>query len=166
MRDAVAAGGLGNAGTELDDPADALVPGDERRCGLHRPVAVGGVYVGVAQPRRLHLDQDLARLELAPRHLLDAERRAEVVNYRGVIAGDGRGRLVWFRGGDGHESLLLLDDAHLPGRAGSVIRRRTQTVRGQVLSRDGPLRLAHEMLVAAEVVALPSRRSDAGFGGP
>lgn len=54
----------------------------------------------------------------------------------------------------------------LPGRAGSVIRRRTHTVRGQVLSRDGPLRLAHEMLVAAEVVALPFRRSDAGFGGP
>ena len=58
-RDAVAERDLGDAGAELDDDADALVAGDERRRRLDRPVAVGGVDVGVAQARRLDLDADL-----------------------------------------------------------------------------------------------------------
>ena len=49
-----------HAGAELLDDADPLVAGDERRpAGLHRPVAVSGVDVGVAQTARLHADEDL-----------------------------------------------------------------------------------------------------------
>ena len=50
----------GDAGADRLDDADALVAGDERRRRLDRPVAVGGVDVGVAQAARLDADQDLA----------------------------------------------------------------------------------------------------------
>src|SRR5690606_11920432 len=46
------------------DDADALVAGDERRGGSDRPVPACGVDVGVAQPGRLDLDQDLLRTGL------------------------------------------------------------------------------------------------------
>jgi hypothetical protein len=47
--DPVADGDLGNAGPDLLEDADALVPWDERQCGLDRPVAASGVDVGVTQ---------------------------------------------------------------------------------------------------------------------
>ena len=47
------------AGAEPLDDADALVAGDERRRGLHRPLAAGGVDVGVAEPGRLDADEHL-----------------------------------------------------------------------------------------------------------
>jgi hypothetical protein len=48
---------------------------------------VGGVDVGVAEPRRLNPDADLARLERKPRHLLDDERLGEVVDDRCPVHG-------------------------------------------------------------------------------
>ena len=65
-----------DAGADGRDGADALVAGNEGRRGLHRPVAVGGVQVGVAHARGLDLDQDLARARLGYRHLLDRQRLA------------------------------------------------------------------------------------------
>ena len=58
--DAVAFGDARDAGTDPLHDADAFVPGDEGRRRLHRPVAVRGVDVGVAQARCLHLHQHLA----------------------------------------------------------------------------------------------------------
>ena len=70
-RDPVAERELGDAGAELDDEADALVPGDERRGGLDGPVAASGVDVGVTEAGGLHVDAHLAELEAQHRHLLD-----------------------------------------------------------------------------------------------
>ena len=60
-------GQVGHALAELLHQADALVAGDERRVRLDRPVSVRGVDVGVAQPRGLHPDADLAGAGLAGR---------------------------------------------------------------------------------------------------
>jgi len=49
-RHAVADRDLGHTRAEVLDDADPLVAGDERRRRLDRPVAVGGVDVGVAEP--------------------------------------------------------------------------------------------------------------------
>jgi hypothetical protein len=60
-RDAIALGdSVARAWTDrLDDP-DAFVARDERKVGLDRPVAVGGVDVGVTKTRRFYTDEDLA----------------------------------------------------------------------------------------------------------
>ena len=45
--------------TESDNGAVALVTGDERRRRLEWPIPMRGMQIGVAHPRRLHLDQRL-----------------------------------------------------------------------------------------------------------
>ena len=75
-----------HAGADRDDVADALVAGDERRLRLDRPVALGGVQVGVADAARRDLDQDLAR------------RRASGTGTSSIAAAcrtRGRRRLSW-----------------------------------------------------------------------
>src|SRR5512132_347059 len=57
--------------------------GDEWRRRLDRPVAVGGVDVGVAQPRGLDPDDDLALTGDRLGNLLDDERPCEVLDDRG-----------------------------------------------------------------------------------
>ena len=84
-RDPIADRHLGHARAELDDDADALVTGHERRRRLDRPVAVRGVDVGVAQAGGLDLDADLADGEIAPRapSRRSAERRTHAPPRRG-----------------------------------------------------------------------------------
>src|SRR5919206_4282325 len=78
-RDAVAELNFGHAGAEaLDDP-DALVAGNEGQLRLDRPVAVGGVNVGVAKPRSLDPNDDLARPCDRLGEFLDPRRPREVV---------------------------------------------------------------------------------------
>ena len=101
-RDAVAEGDLGHARAELDDDADALVAGDERRRGLHGPVAVGGVDVGVAEPGRLDPDAHLTELEAEDRHLLDGQRLAEGVHDGGAVGAGGVIGRGTFECGQGH----------------------------------------------------------------
>src|SRR5512132_3553346 len=57
--------------------------GDEWRRRLDRPVAVGGVDVGVAEPRGLDPDDDLALTGDRLGNLLDDERPCEVLDDRG-----------------------------------------------------------------------------------
>ena len=57
--------------------ADALVAQDKRRLGLDRPVAFGGVQVGVAHARRLDRDLDHPGRDFGYRHFLDPQRGAE-----------------------------------------------------------------------------------------
>jgi hypothetical protein len=76
--DAVALLDVGHAGADGRHEAHALVAGDERRLRLHRPVALGGVEVGVADAGRLHRDLDLAGAGLGHRDLIDGERLAEL----------------------------------------------------------------------------------------
>src|SRR5690606_5746428 len=76
---ALADGEPADAGAELDDPPDALVPEHRRQ---RRPVvAIAGREVGVADPARLDLDQYFARARAVELALLDAERL--------TLAGDG-----------------------------------------------------------------------------
>ena len=52
---------VGDAGAERGDDAGALMAGNERRRRLDRPVAVGGMQIGVADAAGDDLDQDFAR---------------------------------------------------------------------------------------------------------
>ncbi|MGY4623547.1 hypothetical protein ACVWY3_001303 [Bradyrhizobium sp. USDA 4486] len=72
-----------HAGPERGDDAGSLMAGNEGRHRLHRPVAVGGVQVGVADAARFDLDQDLARTGLRHRHILDHQRLAELFDDGG-----------------------------------------------------------------------------------
>ena len=67
----------------LDDP-DPLVAWDERRRRLDRPVALGGMDVGVAQPTGLDPDEDLLRARLGHGTVLDDERLVEAANDGGL----------------------------------------------------------------------------------
>ena len=58
--------------------ADAFVAGDEGQGGLDRPVAVGGVQVGVAHARGDHLHQHLAGWDVGDRHFFDPQGLAEL----------------------------------------------------------------------------------------
>jgi hypothetical protein len=79
--DPVADGVLGDARRGLFDNADALVAGDERRGGLDRPVAAGGVDVGVAQAAGLDPDPDLTGARLGDRHVPDFQRLVETGDH-------------------------------------------------------------------------------------
>ena len=121
-RDPVAECDLGHAPAELAHDADALVAGDERRSRLHRPVAVRGVDVGMAEARRLHLDQDLPRIEGGARDLVDRQARREVMDDgRAVMAGwrPERGRRVRAEG-----AFSRVDGSH-----GDSLRRDTPLMR-------------------------------------
>ena len=67
-------------GADRCDDADPFVAGHERRSRLDRPVAVGGVDVGVAQPGRLDPHQHLARAGRWRRPVLDDQWLVETVN--------------------------------------------------------------------------------------
>ena len=77
-------------GAEAFDDPDSLVAGDERRMRLDRPVPVGGVDVGVAQPAGLDLDHHLPWSGLWFGHLLDAQGLIE-----GVHDCSSHGYLLW-----------------------------------------------------------------------
>ncbi|MCY1293477.1 hypothetical protein D9M70_427380 [compost metagenome] len=112
--DAVAFLHPGHPGAHRGDVADALVPGNERQARLHRPVALGGVQVGVADAGRLDLHQHLPGAGQGDFHFLDPQRFAEGVDYRGFHGlGQGQGHLV-----------LSLDDEEGP----AAKRRREQAV--------------------------------------
>ena len=66
--------------TAIDD-ADAFVPRNERHRRLYRPVAMGGVDVGVAQATGLHLYKNLARPWLRNGALLEGQRTIERCDY-------------------------------------------------------------------------------------
>src|SRR5512132_1073805 len=106
-RDALADRDLRDAGGGLDDDADALVPGYERRRRLDRPVAVRGVDVGVAQARRLYPHAHLPRLQRRRRDLLDRQRAVEVVDDRRLVGSRGRWGRIWLHGGGRHGWLLF-----------------------------------------------------------
>ena len=106
-RDAFADGDLGHAGTELDDDADALMAGDERRRRLDGPVAMRGMDVGVAQPGRLHVDAHLPELEPEDRDLLDGQRLAEGVDDGGAIRAGGSPVQGGLDDGEGHVGCFL-----------------------------------------------------------
>ena len=91
-RNTIADPDLGDARTELLHDPDAFVTGNERRGGLHRPVAVCGVDVRVTETRRLDLHSDLTRCERATRNLLDAERLRKVMHNRRAVGGGGAPR--------------------------------------------------------------------------
>jgi hypothetical protein len=76
-RDPVAELPVGDTLAQRGDHAHALVSRHERRGRLHRPVAVGGVDVGVTQAAGLHPHQHLARTGLGNRTLLDLQGRIE-----------------------------------------------------------------------------------------
>lgn len=72
------------AGDPLADAghdAHALVPRDERDRRGDRPVAVGGMDVGMAQAGCLHPDDDLAGSGHGYRPVLDDQRLAEARHY-------------------------------------------------------------------------------------
>ncbi len=71
---------LGDTLADGGDDADAFVPGDERRSRLDRPVAVGGMDVGVAEPGRLEPDDDLSGAGGGDGPVFDAQRRTELVD--------------------------------------------------------------------------------------
>jgi hypothetical protein len=79
-RDALAETRRRDAVSDRGDDADALVSRHERRGRLHRPVAVGRVDVGVAESRRLDVDDDLTGTRGGDRPLLDLQRAAEFVH--------------------------------------------------------------------------------------
>src|ERR1700747_2869131 len=63
-----------------------------------------GVDIGMAEPRRLDLDANLAGLQRGSRHLLDAQRRVELVDDGGPVGGDRLAGRLGFGGGDSHPS--------------------------------------------------------------
>ncbi len=63
-----------------DDMAHALMARDERRLGLERPVAVGGVEVGVADAGRRYLDEDLSWAGRRHGDFFDCQRLAELMD--------------------------------------------------------------------------------------
>ena len=71
----------GHAGSEGLDDAHALVPWHERDRRLHRPVAVGGVDVGVAQTGGLDAHEHLARAWRRDRSVLDDQWTIERCDY-------------------------------------------------------------------------------------
>jgi hypothetical protein len=80
-RDAIADGdAVAVAGAERLDDADALMAGDERQRGLDRPLAAGGMDVGVAQAGRLDPDQDLLVARGGRGDVLDGQRPIEAVD--------------------------------------------------------------------------------------
>ncbi|MPN14723.1 hypothetical protein SDC9_162050 [bioreactor metagenome] len=78
--DAVAFLDPGNARSHLGDIANAFMAGDERQRRLDRPVAIGGVQIGMANAGGFDLDQNPARRNLGNGHLLDDQRLAVGMN--------------------------------------------------------------------------------------
>ncbi|MCY1240223.1 hypothetical protein D9M72_530600 [compost metagenome] len=81
--DAVAFFHAGHAAAHGGNKAHAFVAGDEGQGGFDRPVAVGGVQVGMADARGFDLYLDLAGAGLGNRNFVDRERRAEFTHHRG-----------------------------------------------------------------------------------
>ncbi|CTQ50362.1 hypothetical protein JDO7802_02385 [Jannaschia donghaensis] len=74
---------VGDARAQARHFAHTFVPRNEGGAGLHRPVAFGGVKVGVTDARGADPLQDLPRADLRHRHLPDFERLAQVGNDGG-----------------------------------------------------------------------------------
>src|ERR1700757_2404546 len=58
----------------------------------------------MAEPRRLDLDANMAGLQGGGRHLLDAQRRVELVDDGGPVGSDRLTGRLGFGGGDSHPS--------------------------------------------------------------
>src|SRR3984885_9438944 len=87
-----------HTGAELLDITDALVPGNERRCRLYRPVAVRGVDIGVAQPACLDPDEDLTVGRLRDREILYLQGGVEIGDNccsHGVLRSEVKERTWW-----------------------------------------------------------------------
>ena len=69
--------------THRGDFADAFMAGNKWRIGLDRPVAVGGVQVGVADPGGGDLDQNLAPGGARHLDLLEGQGLTELTNDGG-----------------------------------------------------------------------------------
>ena len=82
-------------------------PGDERRRGLHGPVAVSGVDVGVTEAGRLDPDAHLTELEAQNRHLLDGQRLAEGVHDGGAVGAGREPVEVRLEDGEGHVAAFV-----------------------------------------------------------
>jgi hypothetical protein len=67
-----------------DYQPDGLVAGNERKRGLHWPVAVRGMEIGVANAAGLGLHQDLARPGRGNVQLLKHQGLSELLDNRGV----------------------------------------------------------------------------------
>jgi len=74
------------------DQTDPLVAGNERRHRLHRPVAVGGMKIGVADATGLGLDQNLTGTRSGNVEIAERQGLAELLDDGGVhFAGHGWG---------------------------------------------------------------------------
>src|SRR5262249_54272302 len=71
------------------------VAGDKRQIGLHRPIALGSMQIGMADPAGFDLDQH--GVGTGARHLdfLDRERLAEPVHHGRLHCPLHRRRLLW-----------------------------------------------------------------------
>src|SRR6185437_8801648 len=164
--DPVAPGVQCRARPDGDYRADAFVSGDKRRVRLDRPFAIRGVDVGVAQARRLHLDEYLARPwlghgEFAYFQLAEFRDDGRLHHGHGIVL------LVAMRSGD---SLVLHRQHAVTGG-----RRRCQNgARMSRASHPAPYALPaprprHTAAPAAEVPDYPwgkretRRRTDAGM---
>ena len=73
-----------HARSDGGDAPDAFMAGNERERGLHRPVAVCGVEIGVADAAGLGLDQDLAGAGRGNVPLPQDQRLSELFDDGGV----------------------------------------------------------------------------------
>ena len=127
-------------GADALDDADALVAGDERRRRLDRPLAAGGVDVGVAEPAGLDADEHLLRSRDRDREVLDLERTVEATDDGG-FHGAPRGRRSGIREEGGIRATLR------SSRAREQVR---QVGARAARQRDhGALRLAHQRAARA-----------------
>jgi hypothetical protein len=76
---------------EGDNDAHTFVAGHERQAGLHRPVAMGGVDVGVAEPAGFDTDGDLSGARRRNFAINDLERTIERRDNSCAHGGSSRG---------------------------------------------------------------------------
>ena len=77
---------MGDALAHGRNETHAFVARNEGRFGLHRPVAFGGMQIGVAHARGLDGHLDHTRLHFRNRHFLDPQRFAEGADDGGFHA--------------------------------------------------------------------------------
>jgi len=76
--DAVAFLDMLDAGADRGHVTHPFVAGDEGQGRLDRPVAIGGMQVGVADARGNHLDQHLPGRHFRHGHFLDLQRLSKL----------------------------------------------------------------------------------------
>jgi hypothetical protein len=71
------------ARADRGDISNTFMSRDERQCGFDGPIAVGRVQIGMADARRLDVDENVTGAGLWNGDFLDAKRLAECMDYRG-----------------------------------------------------------------------------------